>query len=181
MADDSTDPPTDDSADPAESADGDDSGGDTDAAANSTRDSGDSTPETDAAAESALVDAVFGAIADDNRRYALYYLADRGATDVERLATVVAGWTSAGADPTAVVTPDERERVRVALHHVHLPRLEREEFVRYDREAGTVELADVPELLDTVLARSLDQRRREAGPRASGDSDWHDPRTDDAP
>jgi len=181
MADDSTDPPTDESVDPEKSADCDGSGGDTDAAANSTRDSGDSTPDTDAAADSALVDAVFGVVADDDRRYALYYLSDRGATDVEQLATVVAGWTSANADPTAVVTPDERERVRVALHHVHLPRLEREGIVGYDRETGTVELADVPELLDTVLARSLDQRRREAGPRASGDSDWHDSRTDDAP
>ncbi|WP_135852907.1 DUF7344 domain-containing protein [Halorussus salinus] len=181
MADDSTDTPTDDSAAPEKSADGDGSGADTDAATDSPPDSGDSTPDTNAAANSALVDTVFSVVADDNRRYALYYLSDRGATDVERLATVVAGWTNANADPTAVVTPDERERVEIALHHVHLPRLEREGFVRYDREAGTVELADVPDLLDTVLARSLDQRRREAGPRASGDSDWHDSRTDDAP
>jgi hypothetical protein len=165
MADDSTDAPTDadDSATPKKSADTEDSGG-----------------EADAAEESALVDAVFSTIADDRRRYALYYLRDRGETDVETLATVVAGWTAAEADPTAVVTPEERERVHIALHHSHLPRLEREEFVRYDREAGTVELADLPEFLDTVLARSLAQRRREGEPRASDDADWHDSRTDDA-
>lgn len=130
---------------------------------------------------SELVDAVFGVVSEDRRRYALYVLSDRGETDLETLATVVAGWTQTNTDPTAVVTPDDRESVRVSLHHTHLPRLEREGFVRYDRETGRVELAEVPELLETVLARSLDQRRRESESASPGDADWHDSRTDDAP
>jgi len=130
---------------------------------------------------SELVDAVFATVSNDCRRCVLYYLTDRTATDVETLATVVAGWTGTRADPTAVATPDDREAVRLSLHHPHLPRLEREGFVRYDRESGRVELADVPDLLETVLTRSLDQRRREAGAKSPGDADHHDPRTDDAP
>lgn len=130
---------------------------------------------------SEMVDAVFGTVSNDRRRYALYFLTDRHATDVETLATVVAGWTGTRADPTAVVTPDDRENVRMSLHHTHLPRLEREGFVSYDRETGAVELAEVPDLLETVLTRSLDQRRREAGPESPSDTDWDDTRTDDAP
>ncbi|UPV74718.1 hypothetical protein M0R89_01280 [Halorussus limi] len=135
-------------------------------------------PPTD---DSARVDAVFGAVSNPRRRYALYYLSDRGATDVETLSTVVAGWARTRADPSAVVTPEDREDVRVSLHHTHLPRLEREGFVRYDRETGEVELAEMPDLLETVLTRSLDQRRRETGPGSRRSSDWHDSKTDDAP
>ncbi|UPW00740.1 hypothetical protein M0R88_01230 [Halorussus gelatinilyticus] len=174
MADDSTD-------DPNDAEDSPDAGDSPDVENSPAAEDPDGAAESDEAAASALVDTVFGAISSDRRRYALYYLRNRGKTDVETLATVVAGWTSTLGDPTAVVTPDDRERVRIALHHTHLPRLEREGFVRYDRETGTVELADVPELLDTVLARSLDQRRRGVGPRATDDSDWNDSRTDDAP
>jgi hypothetical protein len=130
---------------------------------------------------SAMVDAVFATVSNDRRRYALYFLTGRDATDVETLATVVAAWTAARADPTAVVTPDDREAVRTSLHHSHLPRLEREGFVRYDRETGTVELAEIPDLLETVLTRSLDQRRHAAGPESPGNADQYDSKTDDAP
>ncbi|WP_128476145.1 DUF7344 domain-containing protein [Halorussus pelagicus] len=137
----------------------------------------DESTEADA---SELVNTVFETVSEDCRRYALYALSEWGESDLETLATVVAGWTQVNANSTAVVTPEDREAVLVALHHTHLPRLEREGFVRYDRETGRVELAEVPELLETVLARSLGQRRRESGSASPGDADWHDSRTDDA-
>lgn len=39
--------------------------------------------------------------------------------------------------------PDDPERVRITLHHVHLPKLADAKVVTYDQEAGTVRYAPV--------------------------------------
>lgn len=108
----------------------------------------------------AVADAVFRAVSDTERRYVLYYLRARNSVSVEELATALAGWLGARGPDPAVVTPADHQRVRVRLHHEHLPRLDDEGFVRYDREAGEVELAALPETLDTVLDLSLAHERQ---------------------
>lgn len=119
----------------------------------------------------AVADAVFRALSETERRYVLYYLRTRNSVTVEELATVLASWLGAGDADSEVVTPDDRTRVRTQLHHVHLPRLEDEGFVRYDRVSGEVELAEVPETLDAVLDLSLAHERRVADRPGSSDDD----------
>jgi len=118
--------------------------------------------------QSEVADAVFTVLLDEHRRCALYYLRERGSVTIEELATVVTGWVQVREDAFSVATPDDRERVRAALHHVHLPRIDEEGFVRYDRDSGQVTLAAVPPMLESVLDCSLERDRREAGRRPDG-------------
>lgn len=119
----------------------------------------------------AVADAVFRALSETERRYVLYYLRTRNSVTVEELATVLAGWLGARGDESGVVTPADRAQVRTKLHHVHLPRLADEGFVRYDGVSGEVELAEVPEALDAVLDLSLAHERRTADFPGSTDGD----------
>lgn len=116
------------------------------------------------------VDAAFDALADERRRLALYYLRGRESATLDELATVVSGWQQARAPGTGRVTPDDREGVRIALHHVHLPRLADAGFVSYDADAREVTVDRIPHVLDSVLDRSLaDDRESRRGPAGRDD------------
>jgi hypothetical protein len=118
-----------------------------------------------------VADAVFRVLSDEHRRCALYYLLERESTTVEELATVVTGWMQARDDEIEIATLDDRDRVRIKLHHVHLPRIADERFVRYDYDSGAVALDDAPELLETLLERSLahERHRNENRPESGTD------------
>lgn len=103
----------------------------------------------------ARIDAAFDAISDVRRRYALYYLREAESTDLDELATVLAGWRGAREDPADPVSPADRRRLRLELHHAHLPALAAAGYVRYDADAGDVELGRLPPFLGDVLDRSL--------------------------
>lgn len=109
------------------------------------------------------VDALFDALADEHRRLVLYYLRDRESADLDELATVVSGWLQARAPDHDRVTSDDREQVRVALHHVHLPRLADAGFVGYDPDATVATLAGATDLLAPILDQSLVDDRRAFG------------------
>lgn len=111
-------------------------------------------PDPDPAV-AAATDQLFGALADPCRRFSLYYLRDAEQATLEELATVIAGWFGARADQTAVVTPERRRTVAVALHHIHLPELADCGLVTYDRETGDVELESLPERVEATLERSF--------------------------
>lgn len=111
-----------------------------------------------------VVDAVFDAVADEDRRLALYYLRDRRSVGLDELATVVAGWRQARASATGQVTPEDRDRVLIALQHVHLPRLADAGFVRYDADAQQVTLDRAPDVLYSILERVLADERRGIAP-----------------
>ena len=111
--------------------------------------------ETGESDPSELADAVFRALSDEHRRCVLHYLAERESATVDELATVVTGWMRAREDAFAIATPDDREQVRATLHHVHLPLVADEGFVRYDRDAGEVALERLPPLLESILEQSL--------------------------
>ena len=83
---------------------------------------------------------------------------------------MIAGWSEARRDGSGMVTPDDRDRIELRLHHAALPKLAESSFVSYDREAGDVALADPPDLLDAVLDRSL-ERERIANGAASPDDE----------
>ncbi|WP_132059568.1 DUF7344 domain-containing protein [Halorussus amylolyticus] len=105
--------------------------------------------------DAAMVDAAFGALADVERRHALYYLRVEETTTLGELATVVTGWLRAREDGASAATPEDRRRTIVGLHHTHLPMLADAGFVRYDPDSGEVALADIPDFLDTALDRAL--------------------------
>jgi hypothetical protein len=92
-------------------------------------------------------------LADDRRRTVLGVLATRtGPIDLMELATVVAVHES-----DADEIPDGAlERVAVALHHQHLPKLDEVDVVDYDTEASRVLSARVLERFDSDALQITD-------------------------
>lgn len=107
-------------------------------------------PETDAN----LDDLSFRALADARRRRLLYLLLEEGETTLDEAATLLAGWTAV--ESGAMTGPDDRERIRVRLHHVDLPLLSEAGLVDYDRERGTLDVATVDEAVADLVRRSVD-------------------------
>lgn len=120
---------------------------------------------------SSTVDETFGVMSDAHRRYALYYLRDRESTTFDELATALAGWLRARESHAEVVTQDDRERLKTALHHVHLARLREVGFVHYDPTSGEVALGDLPDVADAALDLSLSHERQAAGQRTDTETD----------
>mgnify|MGYP002281222807 CR=1 FL=1 len=82
------------------------------------------------------LDAVFSAFAHERRRVILRTLSreEPHAVDLDTLAAAVCERTG----PPNETAEDDRKRVRVALRHVHLPKLADSGLVEYDAEAGRV-------------------------------------------
>lgn len=95
--------------------------------------------EQDARRETDLLgpvdDEVIATLADEERRVVLYFLREHGSASLSELADVVTGWTRT---ERGVASPEDRDRVRAALHHVHLPKLESVGLVSYDADSQTV-------------------------------------------
>lgn len=78
----------------------------------------------------AETDALFGVLANANRRFVLEHLAERERDPtLEQLAAALAAWND-------TLSPED---ARIALHHVHLPKLEEVGIVTYDE---TISLTD---------------------------------------
>jgi len=79
---------------------------------------------------------VFDILSNRRRRYALYALLNDDTATIGSLAEQIAAWEN---DCTvAEVTPTERKRVYTALQQSHLPKLERNGLITFDRESGRV-------------------------------------------
>lgn len=115
------------------------------------------------------VDDAFRLLADEHRRYVLYYLRRHDRTTVEELATVLSGWLGARNHPTAGTTPAERRRLLAELHHAHLPQLADGGVVRYDSGTGTVELETLEPVFETLLDRSLERECAASANRGASD------------
>lgn len=91
-----------------------------------------------------------------SRRRRLLRILDERETPVPtaRLARLVAA-REAGTSADRV-SDDERNRVRISLHHVHLPTLEDAGLIERDEEAETVDVADDPLWDDPALQPFLD-------------------------
>lgn len=86
-------------------------------------------PATDASA-TAETDELFAVLSNANRRFVLAHLAQRGTPPtLDPLAAALAEWSD----------DLSHEDARIALHHVHLPKLEDAGLVEYD---DTVALTD---------------------------------------
>jgi hypothetical protein len=75
-----------------------------------------------------------------DRRYVLYHLSETSdAVDFDTLVSRVVAWNERHTDTAGI---GDRESVAVTLRHVHLPKLDAAGFVRFDADAGTVELGE---------------------------------------
>lgn len=110
-----------------------------------------------------VLDRLFELLADERRRYALYYLEQRdGPVPVDELVSRVAEWETDGSDESIL---DERyEEIEVDFHHEDLPRASEAPYVRYDPGRGLVELTGAPPAVDAILtvARVVERPDRDA-------------------
>lgn len=95
--------------------------------------------------ETATVDAIFDALADERRRSVLGLVLGRsGATTLDELADhlLAAGHVTPGATDA-----NERDRLRCRLYHADLPTLQEAGIVEFDRTRNEVRPTDDPRLL----------------------------------
>lgn len=97
--------------------------------------------------------AAFEALSDRRRRVVCYYLRERERASLETLTDLVAGWLASGPGPDE---PAAHEDVRVALHHVHLPKLAECGLVEYEADTGTARLRPLSPAVETVLEAGLE-------------------------
>lgn len=94
------------------------------------------------------VDELFGLLANERRQALISVLATRdGPVDVDELTRAIAALETS-TDATDVDEADLR-RVRLTLHHVHLPKMADRGVISYDRNRRMVALADG--LIETSL------------------------------
>ena len=87
-------------------------------------------------------DELFGLLSNSRRRAVLELLAETDESTVYELSRHIAGREN-GTDPQQV-TAVERKRVYIGLHQNHLPLMNRHGVIEYDKDRGTVALADDP-------------------------------------
>ena len=95
------------------------------------------------------LDTVFELLADRRRRYVLYCLAAAGENrvlTVEDVVDRVTEWEREWDDDRDSERADRRERVRIDLHHDHIPRLADAGLVDYDARTGTIRNWNAPSL-----------------------------------
>lgn len=96
---------------------------------------------TGADGHAAAFDDLFDSLSNRRRRYLLYHAlsTDEDVLDLDDAVVAVERYENATTPPDVYL---DTERIRVALHHAHLPRLDADGYLDYDPDAGTVELAD---------------------------------------
>jgi hypothetical protein len=94
--------------------------------------------------------AIFETLSSPRRRCVLHYLKrNDGTATVGEMARTLAAWE---ADiPPEAVDSRARKRVYTSLYQVHLPKMDGEGFLEYDRRGGFVTLTDRAETLDVQL------------------------------
>lgn len=95
-------------------------------------------------------DAFFEVLSNRRRRYTLHCLEQEGGTvELGALARQVAAWEN---DKTvSAVSTGERKNVYTSLQQFHLPKLDEQEMVAFDRREGTVELGAATEEVDIYI------------------------------
>lgn len=102
-------------------------------------------------------DQLYRALASTQRRRLLYLLRDDAERTVEQIATALAGWDAA--ETGKMATPDDHDRLVVALEHTHLPLLAETGLITYDRASGAVRIEPLDDAVSTVLRQSVEAER----------------------
>lgn len=97
------------------------------------------------------LDEVFQLLTRKRRRFALYYLEERGEpVTVDELASTIDDWES-GSGP-GEVPGDRFENVCLELKHEHLPKASEVAFIEYDHREGVVTMSGSPAEFDVILS-----------------------------
>ncbi|MFD1596699.1 hypothetical protein ACFR97_14270 [Haloplanus litoreus] len=95
-------------------------------------------------------DTIFSMLSNQRRRYVLYHLGrTRETVSLRDLAERIAAWENDV--PISELNYKQRKRVYTSLHQTHLPKLDEADIVDYDRDRGTITLADRAAELDGYL------------------------------
>jgi hypothetical protein len=97
-------------------------------------------------------EALFEALSNQRRRFALHYLKQQngdGPVDLADLSAQVTAWER-GVDAEDL-SYAQRKNVHTSLSQFHAPKLDDLGFVEFDRDAGVVELTDRAEDVDVYL------------------------------
>ena len=86
----------------------------------------------------ARMEAACSLLAESERRYVLYQLANREQAHIEDLVTQIAAWEHE--EPTEAIDRETRQYVYVSLVHNHLPRLADYDIIDYDLRSGDIVL-----------------------------------------
>ncbi|PSQ01291.1 hypothetical protein BRC94_04195 [Halobacteriales archaeon QS_5_70_17] len=82
---------------------------------------------------------LYAALAEDRRRRTLSYLVETGAAaTLDELTTAIAA--AEDRTPPTDLSPSTTRTVGIALHHVHLPKLDEKGLVEYDSDDRVVSL-----------------------------------------
>ena len=100
-------------------------------------------------------DKIFHILQTQRRRHALRYLKEHDTpVEMRDLAEQVAAWEN---DTTVqALASDERQRVYIALYQSHLPKLDNEGIIEYNKSRGIVERGELANKFDPYLEPSAD-------------------------
>ena len=100
-------------------------------------------------------DKIFHILQTQRRRHALRYLKEHdNPVEMRDLAEQVAAWEN---DTTVqALASDERQRVYIALYQSHLPKLDSEGIIEYNKSRGIVERGELADEFDPYLESSVD-------------------------
>lgn len=96
-----------------------------------------------------LLDDILGALADQERRFALYHLKEENEVEMEELTRQVAAWKLGKS--IADVTDDELQPLLMEFHHNHLEKLRDAECIEYDQRSGAIRYRNPPKILEALL------------------------------
>lgn len=96
-----------------------------------------------------LLDEILGALANQHRRFALYYLQNETEAEIEELARHVAAWSAK--KPIGEVTDDELQPLIMEFQHNHLNRLRDAGFIDYNERNGTIRYDSSSKILKALL------------------------------
>lgn len=99
------------------------------------------------------LDDVFAALSNRYVRYTIYYLHDGpDSIDLDRLADIVTAWDATLSG--TIATRTERDRTRVVLHRIALPKLDSLGYLTYeglDADSESITNPDIPEPVLSLL------------------------------
>lgn len=124
---------------------------------------GDGTEQDEARAETTAdlsTDDVFHVLQTKRRRDVLRYLQDTsGPVRMRDLAEQVAAWEQQTS--IEALSSNERQRVYISLYQSHLPKLDEEGIVTYDKDRGIVERAPLAAAFDPYIDEAIGSENHE--------------------
>jgi hypothetical protein len=92
-------------------------------------------------------DEVFDILSSQRRRSVIHFLKQHGSSvELQELSTQLAAWETG--KPSDQITGDERKRVYTSLQQVHLPKMDANDIIEFDKQEGVIELTSTTDSLD---------------------------------